>query len=236
MTSSNDATSLSLSGLRHRCAQESDRFFKRQSFDPAFCYELFRRAVLQHDQHAWELVYAQYQPLVAGWVERHPLFQAVEEETQFYVNWAFEKMWSVLKPEKFIHFPDLKSILRYLQMCVHSVMVDSMRTAERAELVKETEDDLEPDGQPLHPAEGVEEHLIRKAQADDLWRILQDQFKSEKERKMVYGSYVLALKPAEILEHYPGTFRDVKDIYLVKENWLARVKRDDRLKLFFKDA
>lgn len=234
MSGSIDPTSLSLSSLRHCCAQESDRFFKRQSHDPRYCYELFRRAVLGRDQHAWELLYVQYQPLVTGWVERHTLFSALDEEAQFYVNWAFEKMWSVMTAEKFAHFADLKSILRYLQMCVHSVIIDSLRAREQAVLL---DDEAEPEIASVSADRepGLEAKVLARSQAAELWRMLDQRFRSEKERQIVYGSFVLGLKPTEVYALYPSTFRDVKEVYLVKDNLLARLRRDAELREFFNE-
>ena len=92
MPDSGDLATLSIAGLAHRCAQETDLFFRRLSYDPAYCFELFRRAILEGNQRAHECIYTQYQPLVAGWVERHPSFAGTDEEVQYFVNRAFEKL------------------------------------------------------------------------------------------------------------------------------------------------
>lgn len=230
MTIPDELTSLTLSGLRHRCSQESERFFKRQSHDPRFCYELFRRAVLRRDSHAWELLYLQYQPLITGWVERHSMFPATGEEAQFFANWAFEKMWAVLTPEKLAKFPDLKSILRYLQMCVHSVIVDYLRSHEQAALLEDLSgDEEEPALENQADGLNLEKQVFDQAQGDALWRWLNGRLKSEKERAVVYGCFVLALKPAEVYAEYPRVFGSVREVYLTKENLLERLRRDPEL-------
>ena len=139
LSASNDLQSLSLSGVQHRCAEESERFFQRRNYDPRFCFELFRRALLEHDQRAWETIHHQYHPLVMSWVQRHGLLQALDEEADYFANRAFEKMWAAFSPQKFHQFPDLKSILRYLQMCVHSVIVDYARGSEQLILFEDSE-------------------------------------------------------------------------------------------------
>jgi DNA-directed RNA polymerase specialized sigma24 family protein len=230
---SDEISTLSLSGLRHRCAEESDRFFRRQGHDPRFCFELFRRAVSMHDQQAWEIIYAQYQPLVSSWVERHALFSSFNEETQFFVNWAFEKMWTAVTPEKFAGFPDLKAVLRYLQMCVHSVMVDFMRSHERAALLEdEAQDQPVPDPNDKNQPEI---QAFERTQGEALWRWLQGKLKDEKERCVVYGSFILDLKPGELHDYYRNVFMDVKEIYKIKDNVLARLKRDEELRQYFSD-
>lgn len=219
-----DPKSLHLYYLRDRCAQESDRFFHRQENDPRFCYEIFRRAFLNKDEKAWDCIYRQYQSLVASWVEHHSFFQALGEDREYFVNWAFEKMWAVLTPEKFASFPDLKSILRYLQMCVHSVLTDSMRVHQQAGLY---EVDLEgrEDQEDLHQ-DTPEEQVIRRTAAENLLALLYGKCSNVKERRIVYGSFVLGLKPGDIFEMYVGEFQNMQEVYRVKENLLARLKRD----------
>jgi DNA-directed RNA polymerase specialized sigma24 family protein len=141
-----DLRALTLAGIAHRCARETELFFQRQGHDPRYCFELFRRAIVEHDHCAWELVYAQYRPLVTGWVTRHAAFPTSGEEAQYFVNRAFEKMWLALAPEKFGQFANLKSLLRYLQMCVHSVILDHVRAAEQSALEVQVELSSDGDG------------------------------------------------------------------------------------------
>ncbi len=224
---------LTLSGLRHRCAQESDRFFNRQAYDPKFCYELFRRAILQRDDQAWACIYSQYQRLVTHWVERHAAYSSSGEEAQFFMNRAFEKMWVGISPDKFTTFEDLASLLRYLQMCVHSVMIDFVRQKEyrlRLEAIEEMP-------QPLQARDtAVEDHISAALSRTELWQWLQTQIKDEKEARVIDGLFVLGLKPREVQDLYPKTFSDVKEIYRVKENLIARLRRSDEVKSFFLDA
>jgi hypothetical protein len=226
MPSPADHRLLTLSGLRHRCAIESDRFFSRQEHDPRYCFELFRRAINDHNQQAWQFVYEQYRPLVSGWVERNSLFRATEEETQYFVNRAFEKMWVAVTPAKFKKFPNLKSVLSYLQMCVHSVLVDYVRGREQATLLDQETLARTPAGEGAN----VERQVRHRIDGQALWRWLDGRLKDEKERCVVYGTFSLAMKPRELLAHYPETFRDVNEVYRVKENVMARLRRDDELK------
>jgi hypothetical protein len=239
MVTDKDVHLLTLTGLSHRCAQESDLFFQRREHDPRYCFELFRRAVVHRNERAWELVYTQYRPLVSGWVERHSLFTAVNEETAYFVNWAFEKMWSVMSPEKFAGFPDLKSVLRYLQLCVHSVLVDYMRTSEQAALLEDlgVDDESGRLTAAYHTSgSALEDNVMARLERQELWRQINDRLKDERERHVLYGSFVLGLKPAELCNQFAGSFHDVTEVYRVKENLLARLRRDEELREFWGDA
>ncbi len=223
--------SLALRVIADRCARESELFFQRQSHDPRFCFELFRRAIVEHLHCAWELVYAQYKVLVTTWVTRHPAFSLTGEETAYFVNRAFERMWTALTPEKFEHFPDLKSILRYLQMCVHSVVVDFTRNAGAPSLESSLEDvEARLPARTSTLEEQVEMHIQQKT----LWNCLAARLHNEKERSMLYGSFVLNLKPQELLSVFPHTFRSIDEIYQIKQNVLDRLRRDPELKELLK--
>jgi DNA-directed RNA polymerase specialized sigma24 family protein len=229
MTESRDLRKLALSQVAQRCGQETNLFFQRERHDPRFCFELFRRAIVDRSQDAWTLVYAQYKPLVSGWVERNSSFVGCGEEVQYFVNRAFEKMWTALPSERFQRFPNLKSLLRYLQMCVHSVIVDYVRRGELDVVDVEPETSVTSDSS-REPVSGGS--ALDRLYGEDLWRAISDRLKDDRERIVVHGSFVLALKPREIQVRYAELFPHVKDVYRVKENVLARLARDTALRAF----
>lgn len=220
-----DVQRLTLPALVHRCAEESERYFRKESFDPRFCYEIFRRAIDQRDSRAWEHVYNQYRTLVAGWVHRNAAFPETGEEVQYFVNRAFEKMWAALTPQKFARFPDLKSLLRYLQMCVHSAIVDHARR----EKVGSVELDERAEIGLMAASASIEEQALARVQREAFWKWLEGRLQSRKEREVVYGCFVLALKPRELYKRSREMFDDVTDIYRIKQNLLARLRRDTTL-------
>jgi DNA-directed RNA polymerase specialized sigma24 family protein len=227
MTSHPDLNTLTLAGLSHRCGQETESFFRRAAYDPAYCYELFRRALLERNQRAYDCLYSQYQPLVAGWVERHPSFPLSGEEVKYFVNRAFEKLWQALTPEKFQRFNDLKALLSYLKLCTHSVIIDHARARQRALLDEEVGEAIL-EGQVA--AIDVEADAMETAQQQEFWRIIIERLADEREQAVVFGSFVLAMKPAELQLRYAHLFGDVKDVYRTKQNVLERLRRDQDLR------
>ena len=69
-----------------------------------------------------------------------------------------------------------------------------------------------------------------------LWEKITTRLCGEKERRTVYGSFVLGLKPRQLYNQFPETFQGVNEIYRVKENVLARLRRDDELAKLLQDA
>lgn len=219
-----------LATIAHRCADETERFFRRLSHDSRFCFELFRRAFVARVQDAWDLIYSQYRPLVSSWVERHAAYAASGEEADYFINRAFEKMWLALSPERFGGFPDLKSLLRYLQMCVHSAVYDVVRKTGRE--VAEIDIDAQMETSPFPQDDDVidvEREALERTVGDELWAEISARLRTDKERRAVYGSFVLGLKPREVYALFHDVFRDVNDVYRAKENVLARLRRDEDL-------
>lgn len=232
MSTSISLRSLTLSGVAQRCAEESDHFFHRRDHDPRFCFELFRRAIEERNEGAWSFLCDQYRPLVAGWVKRNEAFFGSKEGVSYFVNGAFAKMWSAVTPKKFADFDDLKSLLRYLQLCVSSVIMDHVRSVDYHERLE----DLPPNVEEATGI-GVEQRALARAERDNFWQAISARLKDEQERLVVYYSYLVGFKPSQILEHRPDAFADVREIYRTKENVLARLRRDDALKeLFSPDA
>jgi len=227
-----DLASLSLSGVAHRCKQETERFFQRISSDTRYCFELFRRAIVDRTDLAWDLIYTQYSALVLGWVKQHAGFAACGEEAPHFANRSFEKMWSAMTPEKFTHSPDLSSLLSYWQMCVHSVITDHLRRKNRPG----SDAPLPLDGPQEPPGgSGTDTIIIDEMEQQALWALIRKRLHNAREEQLLYYRFVLDLKPSEICTRFPEEFSNVNEIYLMLQNILARLRRDPELRKFLGD-
>jgi DNA-directed RNA polymerase specialized sigma24 family protein len=224
-----DLRQVNLEALVRRCVQETELFFRRQEHDPQYCFELFRRALCENDEAAWGWVYAQYHGLVAGWVRSNPEFERCGEEIQDIINRAFERMWAACIPEKFARFQDLRALLAYLKMCVHSAIMDAVR--------KTGPPPLELPGWLANsdhssPDTSSEGGLLAQERSRELWRLINARLRDEKERAVVHGLFVLGLKPRAIFTQFPGLFGDTQEIYRIRQIVLERLSRDPNLKIF----
>src|SRR5687767_5846229 len=154
---------MAVEDLAQKCAQETDLFFTHHDYDSSYGFELFRRAVRQKDERALEVVITQYQPLVARWVDKHSDFLLINEEAQDFIAQAFERFWVSFTPAKFDKSQNLAAVLRYLQMCVHSVITDAWRKFRHIRMEQEMGDDEQEFSQP----ESNPEDLL---QNDEFWQ------------------------------------------------------------------
>jgi hypothetical protein len=216
---------LEIDALIRRCVVESDRFYRGQPHDTRFVYELFRRALVEGDQVAWEYIYAHYSGLVESWVRRSGAFASSGESSEFFVALAFTRFWRAISPERFTAFPTLPSLLHYLQLCTGSVVIDSVRAQSWSEMLPEEAIPLERSLQTAPDEEAIE-HVNRQ----EFWSYLDTQLSDEAERTVVFDFFVLGMKAGDIYERRRDLFSSVKDVYNVKRNVLGRLSRSSELR------
>lgn len=72
---------MDLGTLERRCAIESERFYRGQPHDTRYAYELFRRALVERSEVAWEAIFNHYHSLVESWVRRSGAFASSGESS-----------------------------------------------------------------------------------------------------------------------------------------------------------
>jgi hypothetical protein len=222
-----------VSELAAACRRETDRFRRGQPSSDAYCFELFRRAICERDGAAWEAVVVQYRGMVLAWVLRQG--GAVAEEADYWLNRTFDRFWSAVRPERFDMFDGLPRVLRYLQMCAASAVLDERRT-QRATAHESLDG---PDSGRAELARGgagevadVEGSAVDRLTAQELWQTVIRELPEEGERVVIYASFALGMKPAEIFERHRHLFPSVADVYRVKRNVLERLRRSAALRRF----
>jgi DNA-directed RNA polymerase specialized sigma24 family protein len=217
---------MDLHTLMRRCATESERFYRGQQHDTRYSYELFRRALVDRSDAAWEQLFRHYSGLVEGWVRRNGAFNSSGESSEYFVVGAFTKFWRAISPERFASFPTLASLLHYLQLCATSVVIDSVRAQSWAEMMPE--DTLHHSN--LVPQYSPDEEAVSRVHREEFWRMVDAQLNGEMERVVVYCSFVLGLTPRAIYAKRGDLFGSVNDVYNVKRNVLGRLGRNTQLR------
>jgi DNA-directed RNA polymerase specialized sigma24 family protein len=216
---------MDLATLMRRCAAESERFYRGQQHDTGYSYELFRRALVERNEAAWEHLYRHYCSLVEGWVRRSGAFTSSGESSEYFVVGAFTKFWRAVTPERFEAFPTLASLLHYLQLCATSVVIDSVRAQSWSEMLPE---------ETVHQHQVAQhypdEEAMNRVDREEFWRFIDEQLNDESERVVVYYSFVLGLTPRAIYARRGDLFASVNDVYNVKRNVLGRLGRNAQLR------
>jgi hypothetical protein len=215
---------LTLEDLAKRCAEETNLHFQHQNFDSSYCFELFRRAIQNNDQRALEMIIVQYKPLVARWVNRwmsrHPDFSLLDQgDTEDFVAQAFERFWISFTPAKLEKSQSLAAVLRYLQMCANGAVTDAWRKSRRIR----REQEFSNEEQALAQPDLAQEYLL---QNNEFWQLIEEKAKDTKEYTVAYASFLLTLSPREIFTEYSGDFKDLAEVYQIKQNFLSRLERE----------
>ena len=228
MTLETDPQHLDLPELVQRCEKETRLYFQRQKPDDRYCFELFRRAIQEGDSSIWDHLYPCYSGLVASWVMQHPAYESSGEKVEYFVNGAFAKLVGTLTRERFQGFTELGYILSYLKLCVHSIVVDYQRAVDQASLYT-----LEDVGEEASTEASPEEQVFVRAAQEEIWEKVAERLHDKKERAVVQGLFVFGIKPRELYGQMPAMFTDVDEIYRIKQNVVARLRRDAEFRNLF---
>lgn len=220
---------LPLIELARRCREETLRFLRGEERDDTFCFEIFERAVVSHDDDAWEAVVGQYRGIVLAYVSQHTAAAMLRESDDYWVNRAFQRFWTAVGADRFGSFPDLAALLKYLKMCVHSVLMDEIRARKAASA--SSLDDVPETTPATADAEG---NVLGKLAGEQLWSTIGSLLQDEAEQRVVYLSFARDLKPAEIFERHPTLFAGVADVYRVKRNVIERLRRSPEIRAYLR--
>ncbi len=203
------------------------RFLRGDHRDDAFCFEIFQRAVVHHDDDAWEAIVAQYRGIVLAYVGQHTVAAMLHEPDDYWVNRAFQRFWTAVGADRFGQFPDLPALLKYLKLCVHSVLMDEVRARKATTLTP-----LEELPESLPSQVNAEHGVVGKIAGEQLWAAISHELQGEAEERVIYLSFARDMKPADIVARYPRLFANVSDVYRIKRNVLERLRRSAAIRAF----
>lgn len=212
---------LPLRDLVRRCKEETGRYRRGEPYSERYCLELFRRAIVQRDDEAWAATYEQYADMVRRWLG--PSHDGDDEP----VARTFERFWQAVDGAKFARFGSLSAVLQYLKMCAHATRIDRMRAARSSGREEPLDDMPEVVGY-----DDVEDPVLRRVDAADLWATVQSALGDERERLVIYLSYAIGLAPREICRRHGTEFPDVTDVYRLKRSALDRLRRAAEVRAF----
>lgn len=208
---------MSIKALLEYGAQEMRKYQHREPSNEDHSLELFRRAIVQHDQEAWAALHMLLGEHVRMYFARHPyrdLALRYEPSVQAYIDDTFRRLWLAANNHGSM-FSSLAPALRYLQLCLNAAVMDAVRasTHPREERIPEEGSSGEPAVEDMYH-EG------------ELWKVLNSLFPGERERRLIFLFFHCNLKPRDIMRYAPGTFRSEAEIYSLKRNILERILRN----------
>ncbi len=217
---------LSTKTIIQGCQAESNQPRSRET---GYCFELFRRALEDKEQIAWEAIDEQYRHLILYWICDHSP-DLPQEEIEQVAPEALPKFWQALTRSAVpltSRFRHIGEILKYLKQCTISVLRDYERRIQRVERVKKCLETA--DQSTLCQQADAEQELLARINREQLLQLVREWVKTCvtdcQERKVLCLSYEYGLTPAEIAAHYPRDFPDAQTVRRIKERILKRARR-----------
>ena len=217
-----DLTNHTVHALQEACKTETARYRSGDPFEPRYCEELFRRAVVERDEQSWAALFEQYEGQVTSWV-RAEVGRNDTQRIAILVNAAFTRFWQAVTPSKFnAQLNQLGKLLQYLKMCAQSAFYDEQRKLQR----RQHEVAIEQMSRPIQSQSPLVEWAVSQKLSDEqLWEWVWTQLKTEDERLIIELSFQYGLTAAQIHATYPDRFDTVRRIYRTQENVLRRLRR-----------
>jgi DNA-directed RNA polymerase specialized sigma24 family protein len=205
-----------LSALADRCMSEIDNYRRGEESNDQYCLEIFRRAMLEHDDEAWRFLVNRFQEFLLAAFRRHPRREAASrlDSPENYVARAFARFWMAAVHNQQVTFTSLGGALRYLRICLNSTILDMLRSYARAREVPLPELNFA-------TAAAVED----QDDGSELWKIIRDMLPNERERRLAFLLFHCNLKPREIVRLRPQEFPDVTEVHRMKRNIVDRLAR-----------
>lgn len=210
---------MNLAELQSRCWSEIEKFNRKEQNNDQYCLEIFRRALVRRDEHAWNILTQRFSGTITAWLRRHPNREAAcrlhSEEN--YVALTMEKLWLGTVRNTSLEFDSLAAALKFMRCTLNSVVIDALRGQAREAAI---------------PEAGFDEPAAPDYDSgEEFWEIIKSLIPDAREQRLAYLLYHCGLKPRQIVQFCPQEFSNVQEIFRMTRNILDRLRRKkDRLR------
>jgi hypothetical protein len=184
-----------------------------------YCYELFRRALEDRDQQAFQYIYELYLPRVRRWVSLDSLFPRGREDAGTFACDALTAFYRACNGERFAQrFPaarGIESILGYLRRCARSQLWEywrrqNRRPAESLPEGHEVEDSS--DRKPEREFALLQQHIVEQV------------LTTPRERRGFEVFFSLGWDPRHVPERFPDLASTDQEARLLKTRIIQRLR------------
>lgn len=214
-----DYSRLPLEDLAKRCTEQTELFHRREPNDTCYCYELWRRALVDRQEQAFDSVYVIYEDQVRRWVYSHTWFYQVDESIDHFVSAAFTSLYFALQGDKFAQFDSVPQVLAYLKRCVHTAIAEYLRKLE-ADTVPF------PDNSPPARTPGPSARI----EIQEMWQHICNLLPLEKDRLLAHCMFILDMKPLAIVAEFPQHWESPRQVAIHRYRIRQALRRDPDLR------
>lgn len=204
---------MSLAALAEQCLHEINAARRGETHDDQCWVEVLRRATVQRDEAACEVIEYHLGQIVRGWIACHPKKEVacrLESEAS-YVTRTCERFWQAAAQQEQA-LDRLAIALRYVRACLNSVILDTLRADTYATAI------------PLPgPAVAGKAEEEDHEDAHAYWERIRGMLPTAREQRVAYLLFHCGLQPEDIVRLYPQKLGDWQDITRVRRTVIGRL-------------
>jgi hypothetical protein len=207
------------------CQKES---FEGREQERGYGFELFRRALQEKNDAAWEAVEEQYFALVSVWCYETVSEELTAEEIDLFARGALVRFWQTLSTREETldkQFSHIGAILKYLRHCAQTVVHDHNREQRRRERIKRRFYRASSGLDPRAFENIILDEIERSQLIQKVSHWMNVYAEDELERLVFRLSYEEGLTPRRIATLHEDRFKSVTEVHQVKERVMRRLRR-----------
>lgn len=194
-------STMNIATLKDNSKKEINQFQSGKLDTDRYCTELLRRATLQDDQDAWNIMQQLLGEIVRGWIDHHPQKELVRDpgSEEIYVTQAFALFKQIIVQHQ-VKFTCLTDVLCYLRASLNGAILERSRAFSL------------PQVSPFEGLDNAKEPETTNSAKNALWELLKHYLPSAREQKLGSLLFHLGLGPKDIVIFSPQEFQDVREI------------------------
>lgn len=206
--------------LARRCQQETDTYRRTGRSDPFPCLTLFRLALEENREDAWNKIIELYTVELRKRFYKHaPWNSLIQEDQDDIVLETFER-FAEQNRKKPLQISSLEGVLKYLYLCLSTVILLHKRAREKEHVVVDrlhhVTDMLEPD-----PADWV----ARDMAAQEIWQQVKSCCDNSCEEQVMYHWLGQHDTASEIVQDLSACHLTIAKVYQIVEKVLRRYRK-----------
>ncbi len=208
-----------LNELARRCQQESDAYRRTGSSDPSYCLQLFRLALVEKREGAWEKIVECYSSDLRNRFFAHPWAPLLREYEDDILIITFERFLERNEKEPF-QVTSLGAMLNYLHRCLYTAILLCKRDKDKQRLVAGTIDDFADIAGPDPTDESLD-----TLEAEEIWKRVASCTDSALEERVMRLWLVQDYSAPEIVRYLPADTLAREKVHQVVEKVFRRYRK-----------
>lgn len=181
--------------------------------------EMFRCALKENDQHTQRWLQQKFSVIILNWIHDHPKSDLASHlrTEEYYIIETFRCFWQTLLKQQKFDFTNMADVLSYLHVIMNGVILNTLRNYSS------------PQDAPLTSTSMSGEVLSNENDSiHEILGLIERKLSNARERRIAYLLFQCALKPGEIVDHFPNEFCDVNEISRIRRNIMELLSGGDQ--------